>query len=223
MRSMSGRREDLALHDRGRHVRRVAREVLDAGVGVALAVAGRPLRLLGGAVLGEHRHHVAAVVGERGVDGGRQLGLHVGIGRRAAGERVLPGRLEVVDRGAEVDAGAVEHRLGLRVHALVARGLGEDHVDLHRAAAGPVAAHVGRDLVREVVGSREVEHGGLGMGARGDDRVHAAPRRPRASPPRPVRRGRRCGRPRRRCGSTAPAASAERAIAFEIAPMPPIT
>ena len=72
------RRQDLALDDRAGHVGRVAGQVLDAGVGVALArVALRPGLSLGRAVLGEHRHHPAAVVGEAGVDRRGQLGLDV--------------------------------------------------------------------------------------------------------------------------------------------------
>ena len=59
----------------------------------------------------------------------------------------------------------------------VARRLGQDRVDLHRAAAGAVAAHVLRDLVGEVLGADEVEHGALAGARRTARAARAASRR----------------------------------------------
>ncbi len=162
------RGEHLVVHDRVLDVRRHRAERVEALLPVALARALGPALLVVGPVLGEHRHHGRAVVGQRVVDRGRHLDLEVRRLRRPPAHRVLPGALEVVDRGAERDAGAQQHVPVLVGHALVVRGLGEHPVDLHRPAARLVALQVLDDLVGEVLGPRQVEHRRLGVRPRDD-------------------------------------------------------
>ena len=192
-----GRGEHLVVHDRVLHVRRDRAQRVEALLPVALARALGPALLVVGAVLGEHRHHGRAVVGQRLVDRRRHLDLEVRRLRRLAAHRVLPGALEVVDRGAEGDARAEQHlRVGVG-HALVARRLGQHPVDLHGPAARLVAVHVLDDLVREVLGAREVEHGRLRVRARDHERRRERLAASPASRPARARRARR-SRPRRR-------------------------
>ena len=165
-----GRGEHLVVHDGVAHVRRDRRELVEAGLRVGLARALGPALLVVRAVLREHRHHRRAVVRQRRVDARRHLDLEVGRLRRLAAHGVLPGALEVVDRGAEGDAGAQQHVAVLVGDALVARWLRQDPVDLHRPAARLVALQVPDDLVGEVLGAGELEHGRLRVRPRHDDR-----------------------------------------------------
>ena len=83
-------------------------------------------------------------------------------------------------------------------HALVVRRLGQDPVDLHRPAARLVAPQVLDDLLREVLGARQVEHRRL---------RDARPRRPpapEAPRPTPASRRARARRGRRSSARAAP-------------------
>ncbi len=167
-------------------------------------------------VLGEHRHHGRAVVGERRVDRRRHLDLDV---RAAAGRRASrPARRARGSRSTGRSPGscAAARRLD------EPRGSERIAVDLHAAAARAVAAHVLGDLVGQVLLADEVEHRGLrvragehdrgvqllavGQRDAGDAAVHDVDRDHRRVDPD--------DRPER------PRAAA---IASEIAPIPPLT
>ena len=217
------RREHLVVHDRVLHVRRHRAERVEALLPVALARPLRPALLVVRPVLGEHRHHGRAVVGQRVVDRRRHLDLQVRRLRRPAAHRVLPRALEVVDRRAERHARAQQHVPVLVAHALVVRRLGEHPVDLHRPAARLVAPQVLDDLLREVLGPRQVEHRRLRDARPRRPPLPEAPRPTPASRRAPARRGRRSSSRPRRSGSPRPTPRRDFAIACEIAPMPPLT
>ena len=103
----------------------------------------------------------------------------------------------------------------------VPRRLREDAVDLHRAAAAAVAAHVARHLVREVLRADEVEDGGAWVRARDHDRredlLTGFERHAGGAPAAHVYRANGAS-----TRTSAPCASALRASAWLIAPMPPL-
>src|SRR5262245_53528063 len=192
-------REHLAVHDRVADVRRVLGDGVDHDVPELLALllpVALPQVVRRG--LEEYRAAVEALGAERAVVDARDRDVAVGPARVPAVLSLVPGALEVLERGSDVHHALVlEADLGAG-DGLPVRELREHQVDLGRGALDAEIPDVAEELRLELALVHELQEGALRIGVREHERGvdllaarerHAADASVAAEDPRDLRVG----------------------------------
>ena len=217
------RREHLPAQHAGLEVGGVRRHRVDHHVGelVLGRVPAAPIRQLRRHVLHEQAGHMPACGCQRGVERRGNQHLHHRLARPAVGARIEIGPLQVVERRSDDDARAVMVLLLLARPADEVRQLRQRHVHAERARAGLDT----REAAVQVAARWHLRAPGRGTAIWvrrwPPRRAPRCARRTAAARRSPCRLRRSGRRPPALVRMRAPRASAARAIACVMAPMPP--